>query len=312
MSSTPGGQPPHGQGPGGARRLPGQGGQQPDRAPASPHEEPTRAQPVVPTEPQQHQQGQPQQPSYGQQGQPSYGQQQGQQPSYGQPQQPSYGQQGYGQQAQQGYGQQASYGQGAQPGYGQQQGYGQAAYAGGAAPVATKASGIGKILGWVLLAVAVLAIIGSVVTWAKVSMSGDGLSVDVSITGLGNTSAHSDNPLVQAQIDKQGTDSITGEDEAKQGWFTLIAAIVVAVVALLRGLGKIRLPAAIVGVIGGLIVAGVGIYNYFDIQSDGDDIKAQVGPGGTVDVSTGWGLWLVIIAGIAMLAVSIASLLKRD
>ncbi|MDE9365446.1 hypothetical protein PZ938_07495 [Luteipulveratus sp. YIM 133132] len=333
MSSTPGGQPPNGPG----RRLPGQPGGQAGR-PASPHEEPTRAQPAVPSygeQPgQQPGQGQQQpgqgQPSYGQGQQPGYGQPgqgqqsgygqpgQGQQSGYGQPGQSGYGQPGqgqqpgYGQQGQGGYGQQAGQQYG-QPGYGQQQGYGQPAYGSGAASsVATKASGIGKILGWVLLAVAVVAIIGSIGKWGTVSLSGEGQSIDVSVTGIGKVSAHSDNPLIQAQLDRRGTDSVANDDDTKDGWITLIAAAVVGVFGLLRALGKIRLPAAIIGILGGLVVAGVGIYDYFDLQSNGDDMKTQMGSGTTVDVAAGWGLWLVILAGIVMVVVSATAVLKRD
>ncbi|WP_052596264.1 hypothetical protein [Luteipulveratus mongoliensis] len=305
MSSTPGGQPPYGQGQPG-HGQPGHGGQQPGQGQPSYGQQPGQGQPSYG------------QPSYGQQpgqGQPSYGQQPGQgQPSYGQ--QPGQGQPSYGQQPGQGqppYGQQPGYGQGQQPAYGQQPGYGQPQGYGahGSAPVAQAANSIGKILGWVLLAVAVLAIIGSIGKWGVVSVSGEGQSVDISVTGIGKVSAHSDNPLIQANIDKQGTDQIAGDDDTKDGWVTLIVALIVGVFGALLALGKIKLPASIVGILGGLIVTGIGIYDYFDLQSNGDDIKSQA-QGSTVEVSAGWGLWLVIVAGLAMIAISAVTLAKRD
>lgn len=282
---------------------------------------------------------------YGQQpnqGQPSLGQNFGQQS--GQP----YGQSGYGQQPQQGYGQQApQYGQPQQghgqqaPQYGQQPQYGQPGQqyggfpAGG--PVTTKVSGASKMIGWALLLACVLAIIGSVTTWASVTTDISGatdvpgvpessFSIVQTVTGIGGEGAECEGeipPQAQAACDnpEQAREQMEGQagqpaeqDEVTDGWISLTVGVFAGVFALVRGFGKLPLAGAIVGVVSGLAVSALGLYHVLDIASEAKDLEKTTSlPGGTVEVavSTGWGLYLVTAAGIAMLVLSVAGLIKR-
>lgn len=303
MSSTPGGQPPHGQG----ARLPGQGNQRPQGQP--PQGQPPQGQPSYGQQPQQGQ------PSYGQQPpqapqQPSYGQQPPPQPQPQpqQPQAPAYGQQPPAQGQPPDYGQSQSQYGAPQAGYGQQpQQYGQPH---GAAPLqgAPKASGLAKILGWALLAAGLLAIIGSIGPWATVDINAGVIKATASVSGLGKVS--SDNADLQRSIDEGGS-----TDTSTDGWITLVLGAIVLAFGVLRGLGKLPTPAAIVGVVGGLIITGVGLYDYFDIKDEADKAKdaaaSQGGNAAAFEMGAAWGLWLVILAGLAILAISIAGLLKR-
>ncbi|WP_211206457.1 hypothetical protein [Demetria terragena] len=298
------------------------------------------------------QQGQPN--PYGEQGRPSLGQgfgqnsgqgQQGygQQPPYGQPPQQGYGQQPpYGQQPQQGYGQQPSYGQqppyGQQPqqGYGQQQQYGlQPAYGQSYGVIGTnKVSGGSKFVGWALLLMCVLAIIGSVVTWATLESTVSGSSVpgvestftgSVSMTGIGNQSVDAEcsgtlPPSLQTICDnpdqamENGTGPAAEQDEVKDGYYIIVIAVIVGLLALVRALGKVPTLGAIGGAVGGLLIAGVGILNYIDITDEADKLSnAPSLPGASVDqaLSVGWGLYLVTAVGVFMLLLGVVGLVKR-
>jgi hypothetical protein len=278
-----------------------------------------------------------QQPGYGQPGQPSLGQGYGQagqqQPGYGQPQpqQPQYGgqQPGYGQPQQQAYGQQPQYG-GQQPAYGQQP-YGQQHYGGGfqpaGAPVAV--SGGAKGIGWALLLACVAVIVGSVVTWASFEMTSSGgnvpgvpgQSLEVSVSGIGKCSSPN-SQVAEAcnnpeQASQQAGSPMTEADEMKDGWVTLGFALVVGVLALIRGIGKVPMLGAIGGAIGGLIITGIGLYDYFDISDQASDMEQQSSsgvpgaPSFEASLSAGWGLYLVIVAGIAMIVLGVIGAVKR-
>lgn len=275
--------------------------------------------------------GQGQQPQHGgqgQQGRPSLGQGYGQQQppqQYGgqQAQQPQYGQpqQGYGQQPPQQYG---------QP---QHQAYGQQQFGGyqPAGATSTAVSGASKAIGWVLLLACVLAIVGSVTTWAKAEfkVSGDvpgvqSRSMDISMTGLGKCSSSDSQAEDSCNGDSSSSTqqspafgSSTDEDTTKDGWITLIVGVIVAAFAVVRGLGKVPMVGAIGALLGGLIVAGVGLYDYFDLRGDAGDLEDQVRSSGSsglnieASLSAGFGLYLVILAGILMVVLGVVGAVKR-
>ena len=182
-----------------------------------------------------------------------------QQQGYGQQQYPpqQYHQQQYAQQ--QGYDQQ-QYGQQsyAQQSYAQQ--HGAAAYAGlpaGRTPV----GGAAKAIAGLLLLTAVVVGIGSVTTWVEA-----------------------------------GTFTKTGLDNA-DGVITLPLAIIAAVFALVRLVGRIPTTAAIAGLAVGLLLTLIGFVDVADIRDLGVDV--------------GYGLWMVLAGGIAMVLISIAGIIKR-
>lgn len=291
-------------------------------------------------------QGQP-----GQQGRPSlgqgYGQGGGQQPGHGQQPQPGYGQQpppGYGQPPQQYGGQQPGYGQpgqqygqppqqqqpyaGQQQPYGGQAGYGQPQYGYQPAGVAAPVGGGAKAVGWMLLLAAVLVVIGSVVTWASFEMNSSGSSVpgvpnqsvEFSMSGLGNYSS-SNSQLEESLNNPEQTSSqgapVSEDDTTKDGWITLAFGVLVGVFALVRGIGKVPMLGALGGAIGGLIIAGIGLYDYFDLQDKAGDLEDQASsgvpgaPSIEASLSAGWGLYLVILGGIVMVVLGVIGAVKR-
>ena len=88
----------------------------------------------------------------------------------------------------------------------------------------------------------------------------------------------------------------TGLDDA-DGVITLPLAIIAAVFALVRLAGKLPTTAAIVGLVVGLLLTLVGFIDVADIKDVGADV--------------GYGLWMVLAGGIAMVLVSIAGIVKR-
>lgn len=309
-------------------------------------DEPTHAMPRIP------QQGNPQQPNQGapqgnqpQQGQ--YGNQYGQQPQqYGQqpPQQyggqqppppnrapygagqPPYGApqqrqppQGYGQGPGQGYGPGYAQGQqqpqqysgqqqyGAAPGqWGGQPGFGQQAYAGAPGASTGRPGGLGKTLGWVLVALGLLAIVGCFGPWAKVDanipMFGN---IHITANGLGGTS---DNMPSSSSSGSSDT-----SNDIKDGWVVLVAALGVIVVGLLRGLGKLPKPAAWGAAVLGLVIAGIGIYDWSDVSDKAQTAKDQMeaaASGVSVSAGAGWGLYLVLLMGIGIVVAGVLSALR--
>jgi hypothetical protein len=145
--------------------------------------------------------------------------------------------------------------------YGQQ--YGAAAYTGqpsGRTPV----GGAAKAIAGLLLLTAVVVGIGSVTTWA--------VAGEFSKTGLDNA----------------------------DGVITLPLAIIAAVFALIRMVGKLPTTAAIVGLVVGLLLTLIGFVDVADVRDRSD-----------LGVDVGYGLWMVLAGGIAMVVVSIAGIIKR-
>lgn len=219
----------------------------------------------------------PSQP-YGQQPQNPYGPpqpQQGQQP-YGQPQ--PYGQQPYGQP--QPYGQQP---------YGQQP-YGQPAYGGSpytGIPPRTRLSGPGRLIGWAGVGLAVLAIIGCFGAWVSVDA---GMFGSISMNGFGQVSGAVD----------------SSPDEVKDGVLVTVLAVGVIVFGILRGAGKIPKAAAIVTVVLGALSTIVCIVDVADVNDKISDTG-----GNSVSAAVGWGLWVCLIASIAIVVAGVAGIIRR-
>jgi hypothetical protein len=183
------------------------------------------------------------------------------------PAQQDYGQQ-YAAPQQQGYDhqqyhqQQYDQQQYSQQQYGQQQ-YGAAAYTGqptGRTPV----GGAAKAIAGLLLLTAVVVGIGSATTWVEA-----------------------------------GAFTKTGLDDS-DGVITLPLAIIAAVFALIRMVGKLPTTAAIVGLVVGLLLTLIGFVDVADVRDRSD-----------LGVDVGYGLWMVLAGGIAMVVVSIAGIIKR-
>ena len=247
-------------------------------------------------------------------GQPGYQQgppQQGQQPYAGgpghqqgpPPQQPGYGAPGgqppaYGQPA----GQRQPYG--GQPGY-QQGGFGAAGYPGVQQKQTAPVSGAAKSIGWAILVVCIVAIIGSFGTWLTEQLNLGALgSYHLSMNGFGHIS--SDFPA-SANSSQDGS--------AHDGMVVTVAAVIVGIVAVMRGFGKAVVPSSILSLIAGLITLGVSIYDIIDIGNKSDELQAKISEGATsgatASMSTGWGLWLVLITGILLVVLGIAGIVKR-
>ena len=303
-------------------------------------DQPTHAMPKLPP---QGGQSDPQQGGYGQQpqqGGPGYGQGQQGGGQYANPQQggPGYGQ---GQQGGPGYGgpaQGGQYGgpQGGQyggpqggPGYGQPQhpqqggpygnqpqgqwnqpqgGYGQPGYS-GASATTTRPSGLGKTLGWALLALGLLLALVTFGTWAsanvKMNTSGYNFDMSYSINGFGSESYEGLPPGADKpdESDQEGRDPF--------GLPILLMGIGIAAMGVLRGLGK-------GGRIGGIVAAALGaiatilaLLDWSEVKEDMDKLKDTATSGAQVDISTGWGLWMALLLGLATIAVGLVSALKK-
>ena len=243
-------------------------------------------------------------PGYGQgqQGGPGYsgpaqgGQYSGPQggPGYGQPQHPQQGGP-YGNQPQ---------GQWNQP----QGGYGQPGYS-GASAITTRPSGLGKTLGWALLALGLLLALVTFGTWAsadvKMNTSGYNLDMSYSINGFGSESYEGLPPGADKpdESDQEGRDPF--------GLPILLMGIGIAAMGVLRGLGK-------GGRIGGIVAAALGaiatilaLLDWSEVKEDMDKLKDAATSGAQVDISTGWGLWMALLLGLATIAVGLVSALKK-
>lgn len=98
-----------------------------------------------------------------------------------------------------------------------------------------------------------------------------------------------------------GALNVAGTDDGRDGWITLgiavIVGIVAAVSALIRKPSGIHLAAGILAVIGGLLVAGIGMIDIADVNEKGFGV--------------GSGLTLTLILGILLLVAGIAGIVKR-
>ena len=212
-----------------------------------------------------------------------YGQQPpGQQPPYpGQPAQqpPAYPDQ-YGQQGQQ-QGYPAQYGQYGQyppqqaySSYGQYPAYPTA----GSQPTDSTT----RMIGWLIAAAAAIVGVAAFLTWGSVEAAGQSFDIN-GVTGS----------------------DIPGDDEARDGIFTLVLAGPVLIFAILRAFGPMSLTAAILGTVMGALITLIAIIDIADIQ----DKKETFGP--VAEVSVGIGLWLTLAGGILMIGISAWGIVKR-
>ena len=207
-----------------------------------------------------------------------YGGQPYAQPPYGQPQQQ------YGPPPQQGYGQpQGAYGA-PQPyggqSYGQQPYGGQPPYGAPAVKQAAPMSQGARTWGWVAAVAGILAIIGCFGAWVTVDA---GLFGHISMNGYGQIS---------------GTVH-ESSDDVKDGVLVTIFAVIVIILGIVRGLGKLGLTTAISILVLGLLSLATCIYDVSDVTSN---LEGS---------SVGWGLWICLLASIAMSVGGLVGIIKR-
>lgn len=224
--------------------------------------------------------GQPQQPAqpWGAP-QPPPGQSQ-----YGQPGQPQYGQPQYAQPGQPQFGQQQFGGPGpyaGQPGpYGQPSPFGGPGPTGPGGPAPSTASGgIGTILLFLIAGAGALVILAAFLPWATASAKIGGTSISSSASGI----------------------------DGSDGWLTLVAALIAGGVAIAAAVitttgVPLRLISGIVATVAGLGITGLAGYDLANV------VKLTSTYSSMVDVSAGIGLYLTLLAGIAMLGLGIATL----
>ncbi|HEY9312667.1 hypothetical protein [Williamsia sp.] len=203
------------------------------------------------------------------------------QPQYGGPPQSGQSQPGqglhYGQPApppQSPYGQN-NYGT-QQPQYGQTPQYGQAPqYAQPQADSSGPVSSAVRIIGWVIAGFAVLTIIAAFLPW---------ISGTVTVNGIG--------------------DSDTG---ATDGVLTLSLAVVAGIFgvasALIAKRSGLHLTAGIIGVVTGALITLIAVIDIADVY----DAENTWGFGFEV----GFGLWITLVAGIALIISGVAAVVKR-
>jgi hypothetical protein len=153
-------------------------------------------------------------------------------------------------------------------------GYQPYAYPGGyPSPAPSRMSA--PIVGWLMLGAAILAIVGSIGTWATVHLFGQSIDVGGSEAGVGNLTA----------------------------FFAAVIAITALFIALRQG----RLWASIVGLVFATFTLLIGLINL-------GSLSRLYGPARDLPDNTfsvGYGLWLVIIGAAAALALSIVAMVQR-
>lgn len=133
----------------------------------------------------------------------------------------------------------------------------------------------------------ILAIVGSLLAWATVEANFFGQSQTQDVTGT----------------------------EGGDGTITLVAGVIMliaGIVLLMIRTGGLRRAAAVLAIVAGLVSAGIGIYDMIDIKSNAlDDIITEFGGDpdtiteeqrtqieDAFEISVGYGLYLVIAAGV--------------
>ena len=116
--------------------------------------------------------------------------------------------------------------------------------------------------------------------------------------------------FVEAALDAQG-ESLSGI--GRDGNLTIVLAIVAAAMGGIRLAGKAPKGAPITGIVAGVLITLIAIYDIGDVGSVSDALAQESGGGlyGTMldlQVSVGIGLWLTLIAGIAVVITSILAL----
>ncbi|WP_265442896.1 hypothetical protein [Flexivirga meconopsidis] len=200
--------------------------------------------------------------------------------------------------------------------------------------VADKLSQPARLLGWIPVAIALIAFIGCFGTWATAKVSGSYLGTSMSIsssvnafnhqsckgTGAGAGACDEQANGNNGSSDSSSSPSATGDEggDLWEGWVVSLVALLVAGLGVVRGLGKrvAALPAAITAAVGGLVLIGLPVYRLIwigDKSGDfADSMKSSGMPSGfDTSLTSGWGLWLVLIMGVAMLAAGIGGAVKR-
>lgn len=97
-------------------------------------------------------------------------------------------------------------------------------------------------------------------------------------------------------VDGQTTSTLGGLEEGGDGWLVVLAALIAAIVLAAWVFERvILLP--VVGAITGLASAGMALYH-----AAAPATGYAVPPG--VDVSAGWGVWVVLVASLALAGIS--------
>lgn len=211
-------------------------------------------------------------PQYGRPG-PQYGQPAGPQysPSGQPPAQPQYGQQQFG-----GPGQ-----YGGQP-YAQQSPFGGPGTPGPGGPAPSgRQGGIGMILQFLIAGAGLFVILGAFLPWATATAKIGGSQINSTASGI----------------------------DGSDGWITLFAALIAGGVAVAAALVPstgvpLRLISGITATVAGLVIAGLAGYDLANV------VKLTSTYSAFVDVSAGFGLYLTLLAGIAVLGLGIAALVS--
>ena len=152
------------------------------------------------------------------------------------------------------------------------------------------------------------------------------------MSGIGSLSA--DDPRAQQQLDQ---DSSSGDSEQTfglisksngatlDGWIVIALALGAIAVGVLMGLGRRGKLFPAVGLGLGLVALLVGLLNFFDVRDAAGQLESQMNqleqqqnnsgipmpmPDINVEMGAGWGLWLVLLSALAMIAVGAAGLVK--
>ncbi|MGZ5213738.1 MAG: hypothetical protein ACXWXM_08505 [Actinomycetota bacterium] len=150
--------------------------------------------------------------------------------------------------------------------------------------------------------------IGSFLTWATVSVNFDKIATAVGI----------DPSQIPQDIRAQGTVSVTGWKGGDGKW-TLVAGIVVAVVAALLAMASNRRVIGIVMVVGGAVGGGLALYDATIQKNDAIDNAASTFSGlglpGTLrdyfSLSLGIGIWLCIAGGVVAIVAGVMAMASR-
>lgn len=120
--------------------------------------------------------------------------------------------------------------------------------------------------------------------------------------------------FVKAMLEAQG-ESLSGI--GRDGNLTIVLAIVAAVMGGVRLAGKAPKGAPTTGLVVGALITLIAIYDIADVGSVSDSLAQESGDGlygSMIDlqVSVGIGLWLTLVAGIAVVVTSILALRSNN
>lgn len=104
-----------------------------------------------------------------------------------------------------------------------------------------------------------------------------------------------------------GTLSLNGVGDGRDGIITAIAGGI-AILVLVLALGT-RMSFALAAICGG-IIAGIGIYDFADLQEWASDVNAE--GEAMARASIGMGLYLTIGAGVVLVILSVIGLIRSD